>query len=584
MGRGSLKLLLFAVVAVIIMTATGTASAAGGYYVTFVARACPSYGDIYADGARNDSNQSLEDLEPNSRYDRSRALVTPRSEEMGLQLRCKPLRNWVFTLGRGHRPRASAGAWGSLSRVTDPYSRAIATTASAPLLDNRGDPVLGGRAIPGAVTIRLAAAQVSQAERPSGLWVQGGVPADPVLAGVHGRRAAPGYGFGALRCAADTVDGGNVERLLFPAGINHVFCYAYYVSSPPVSGTIVIRSEVEGVPPGPAPSFPFSGDISYAPDGFTLQGGRSLAFHRAGGVTWHIAESAVADYRLTSVACRSSAGTSTASTSGMTLSVALAAGDTVHCTFVDRWVPPRGSLTIVQLTEGGTGSFGYIVEPYNDDPTFVTATSRREGVPVNARPEGNLALLATKRYDIQVLPPAHPAGRWTLVGADCRGRRRSIRDLPASGIWFRIVFGKNSVCTFTSRLTPPGSIRLSSVTEGATGAGAFVIESLGSTPRQFDQYVGGGHEGVAAIAAPDAPSDATDHLHRGTYRITEQTPLNAPAGTMWKLAGATCNGTAVPVRQGSITVALSREVPHLSCVFTDRLERAEAASSAAAPE
>ena len=571
---GSLKpvLVVLFVIAVSITTLTGTANAAGGYYVTFVARACPSYGNIYTDAAPSDSIETLEDLGPNSRYDKNHPLVTPAHEDVGLQQKCKPLRNWAFTLGRGNGRRAAVGSWGSLSRVTDRYKTSIATRASAPLLDNGGNPVGGSSAIPGAVTIKLAPAQVAQAERPSGLWVQGGVPADPALASVHGTRATPGYGFGALRCATDDVDGDNVEQLLFPAGIHHVFCYAYYVSRSPVGGTIVIRSEVEGAPAAPEPSFPFSGNISYAPNGFTLEPGRSLTFHRAGGVTWHITESDVADYKLASVECRSSTAASTATTSGMTLSVALAAGDTVHCMFVDEWVPPVGSLTIVQITEGGTGSFGYIVEPYNDDPTLVTATSKREGVPVNARPEENLALLATKQYDIQVLPPAHAAGRWTLIGADCRGRRRPIRDLPASGIWFRIVFGKNSVCTFTSRLTPPGSIRLSSVTLGATGAAAFVIESLGKAPRELHQYAATAHQGVAAIAAPDSPNDATDHLHRGTYRITEQAPLDAPAGMTWKLAAATCNGDAVPVRQGSIVVTLSRRAPHLSCAFADRLQ------------
>ena len=552
MARGSLKLLLFAlfVVAASITTPSGAASAGGGYYVTLVARACPSYGDIYANRARNDSGESLEGL---GRNNEGGALVTPAYEEQGRQLNCKPLRGWAFTLGTGRGRRAATGAWGSLSRVAHPYRTSIATDAS------------------GAVTIELAAAQVSQAGRRGGLWVQGGVPADPVLARAHGTRAAPRYGFGALRCATDTVDGGNVEQILFPAGIHHVFCYAYYVSPPPISGTIVIHSEVEGAPAGPETSFPFSGDISYAPHGFTLGRGRSLAFHRAGGVTWRVTQSVVADYKLESIDCRSSTRASTASTSAMTVSLALAAGDTVQCTFVDEWVRPLGSLTIVQLTEGGTGSFGYIVEPYNDDPTLVTATSRREGVPVNARPEGNLALLATKRYDIQVLSPVHAAGRWKLVAADCQGRRRSIRDLPYSGVWFRIVFGKNSVCTFTSRLTPPGSIRLSSVTEGATGASAFVIESLGAAPRQFHLYAATAHEGVAAIAAPATPNDATGHLHRGVYRITEQAPLDLPAGMSWKPATATCDGNAVPVRHGSIIVRLSRGAPHLSCAFTERL-------------
>jgi hypothetical protein len=131
------------------------------------------------------------------------------------------------------------------------------------------------------------------------------------------------------------------------------------------------------------------------------------------------------------------------------------------------------------------------------------------------------------------------------------------------------------VCTFTSRLTPPGSIRLTSVTEGATGASAFVIESLGKTHRQSDQHVATSHQGVAATATPDAPNDATDHLDRGTYRITERAPLDAPAGMTWTLAAATCNGDGVPVRRGSIVVTVSRRASHLSCASVDELHRGD---------
>ena len=298
-----------------------------------------------------------------------------------------------------------------------------------------------------------------------------------------GARVAPRHGFGAVRCATDDVDGDNVQQLLFPAGIHHVFCYAYYVSRSPVGGTIIIRSQVDGAPTGTEPSFPFSGDISYAANGFTLKDGRSVTFHRAGGLSWHITESAVADYKLVSVKCRSSTAASTASTGATALSVALAAGDTVVCTFVNEWVPPVGSLTIRQVTEGGTGSFAYIAAPFHDDPTRVVATSRREGVAVNAHPERNLVQLVTSGYVIQVLPPAHAVGHWQLVRADCDGRRLAIRHFAFSQVTFRIEFRSNSVCTFTSKLTPPGSIRVSAVTEGATGPARIVIDSLGEAPR-----------------------------------------------------------------------------------------------------
>ena len=176
---------LFAVAASI-TALTGTANAANGYYVTFVARDCPSYRDIYADAAPSNSIESLEQLGTSNPYDKRRALVAPADQEIGRQLKCKPLHNWAFTLGRGHARRAAVGTWGSLSRVTDPYEKSIATRASARLLDNGGNPVPGGAPIPGAVTIKLSPEQVSQAQLTSGLWVQGGVPDDPVLARAHG--------------------------------------------------------------------------------------------------------------------------------------------------------------------------------------------------------------------------------------------------------------------------------------------------------------------------------------------------------------------------------------------------------------
>ena len=240
-------------------------------------------------------------------------------------------------------------------------------------------------------------------------------------------RALPGYGFGTLRCATDDVNGDNVAYLFFPSGINHVFCYAYYVRSPPLSGTIVIRDRVEGGPAGADPGFAFSGSVSYDPDGFTLKAGQRVAFRRGAERTWQVTESTPSHYQLKSVDCRSSAGTSIISTGDTTVSVALAAGDTVDCTFVNRWVPPVGTLTLFNTTLGGVGSFGYIVGPYNDDPTLVTTTSRRSGVPVEARPEGNLALYSTTRYVIQELPPSHPGGHWTLVSAVCAGAPRNVR-------------------------------------------------------------------------------------------------------------------------------------------------------------
>ena len=119
--------------------------------------------------------------------------------------------------------------------------------------------------IRGATTIELTRDQ-ADASAGNDLWVQGGTPDDPVL-----DQQYPGqYGFGALRCSLDGLNGDNVETAQIPSGARHVFCYAYYVVPPPVSGTIVVRKEVRNAPDG-AESFVMGGNLSYEPSGtFTL--------------------------------------------------------------------------------------------------------------------------------------------------------------------------------------------------------------------------------------------------------------------------------------------------------------------------
>ena len=71
-----------------------------------------------------------------------------------------------------------------------------------------GDQVIGG-----ATTIELTDEQRQQASASSSLWAQGGTPDDPVLAQ---KFPGPQYGFAALRCATDAVNGDNVEYHLLP--------------------------------------------------------------------------------------------------------------------------------------------------------------------------------------------------------------------------------------------------------------------------------------------------------------------------------------------------------------------------------
>ncbi len=83
---------------------------ASGYYVTFVARSCPSYSDVFANKARNDVMESLKDLGPDSPYVGTTALVGPQYEDLAPQGDCKPLVGWRFTLGTGYAPGLVTGA------------------------------------------------------------------------------------------------------------------------------------------------------------------------------------------------------------------------------------------------------------------------------------------------------------------------------------------------------------------------------------------------------------------------------------------------------------------------------------------
>jgi hypothetical protein len=114
--------------------------------------------------------------------------------------------------------------------------------------------------VQGATTIELTSEQLKQASS-SSLWIQGGLPDDPILQTLFPEQ----YAFGALRCATDNVNGDNVEYIRFPSGSRHVYCFAYYVTPPPTSGTIVVEKAIDGAD-GVGGTFTFEGNISYTED------------------------------------------------------------------------------------------------------------------------------------------------------------------------------------------------------------------------------------------------------------------------------------------------------------------------------
>ena len=564
--RTLVSFVVVSVVAALMMPGLARADGGSGYFVTFVARSCPSYSDVYANKARNDIQESLENLGPDSPYNSNpAALVSPLFEGRPPQTACSPLTGWQFTLGHGYQSMAVSGPWGNLSKVTDPFSGpSIVTHASTPLYNGQHQQV-ADLSIPGAVTIELTDDERKQASTASQLWAQGGTPDDPVLAQQF---PGPQYGFAALRCAADALNGDNVEYVYFPAGVTHVFCYAFYVVPPPTSGTITIEKKVVGAPAGQNPSFAFSGSISYDPNGFTLADGGSKDFFRAGGQTWDATEAPVDNYVLSSVGCTAQtasggAGTSTATITGSTAEITLVANEHVTCVFTNTYQQPVGGLTIDKITRGGLGTFAYTVSPSGGGTArHVAATTHVPGVPATAQP--TLTDLPPGQYTITEAPPNSSAGRWDTVKITCDG----VKQNAGQPVQVTISGGQSTECSFVNVFIPAGSISLAKITTGHIGAVAFLVASQNGPAAQYHQVAVTTHQGVAANAIPAGPANSTKHLPLGRYLIVESAPPSENPQS-WTLQYVQCNGQLVPFNRGAIAVTLTPAQPTVHCVYAD---------------
>ncbi len=559
-------------VAALLLIALGAAEPAGaqtansGLKVTIAARVCDRYTDIFGNRARNNIMESLKDLGPDTPY-QSGQPVGPDKEDLSPQSRCNPLPNWRFTLGTGYQSRAVTGPWGALSIVTGAFSTSIVTQTSVPELNLAGQPT--GGTIAGATTIELTQQQANLAAQANRLWIQGGTTTDPVLNGQF-----PGeYGFGALRCAIDNLNGDNVEWISYPSGGKHVFCYAYYVKPPPTSGTIIVRKQIDA-PAGTArQDFRFTGNISFASDeSFTLNAGpgspASTTFYRAEvtGLTpeWSFAEQVPQGWTLTGISCTSQTGGSTTTTdlASARTSVRLAASDTVTCTYTDRLTPPPAGLQLSKVTLGAVGTFSWDVTPAAGGAAKrVSATTTAEDVTTPGTP--NLTL-DPGTYRIQEDLPDRAGGRWKLDEARCNGR--IVPDVQP--VTIGLTAGQGAFCTFTNEFVPNGTIRLRKRTVGATGTVGFVISPDADASISFEQSATTTEAGETVLAK----GDDTSSIALGRYVIQETTP-SEPTNGFWVLESVTCNGVPEGSSQGRIIVTLTAAHPDADCTFTNRFTK-----------
>jgi uncharacterized repeat protein (TIGR01451 family) len=530
--------------------------------VTLVARECDDYDDIRANLARNNIQESLQDLGADTLYV-SGEPVNPVKELAG-QPTCRPITGWRFTLGDGIAGSSVDGVWGKLSVVTDPDSPDFTTAATVPARDWQGDPV-GNATIAGAVTVGLTDAQIERSDNYS-LWLQGGTVADPVLwtdPSFAGR-----YGFGALRCSIDDLNGDNVETIQYPSGTRHAYCYAYYVTPPPSSGTIVIRKEVEGSEA--AENFSFTGNVSYNPGGvFDLSAGDgnpgSIEFvraeTRAGDAPWTVVEDAHEGWQLTGLSCTSESGSTTITDqAARSVSITLVAGDTVTCTYTNRLVPPAGALVLRKVTRGGAGSFPFRVRDADGDVVARRTLTTRSSGGVGAF---SVMTLDPGRYTISERRPASGEGVWRLSGVRCNGRTRD----PGEPVEVTIQAGRGAVCTFTNRLDRPGRIIVRAVTIGGLDRGGYIVTPFdgGYQRRQFATTQ---RQGMPATAR----GQSTSRLAFNRY-VIQQTATYAGEEGVWSLIAVSCNNRLVPFEQGRVIVRVSRRAPVQRCTFINLRQR-----------
>jgi uncharacterized repeat protein (TIGR01451 family) len=564
MGRA----LLFATLvtgAALLVCPTAGAQVAGNEsadrWVTIAARECDDYDDIRANLARNNIQESLQDLGEDTLYV-SGEPVNPVKELEG-QPTCRPITGWRFTLGDGIAGDTVDGVWGKLSVVTDPDSPDFTTAATVPARDWQGDPVAGAT-VAGAVTVGLTDAQVDRSDNYS-LWLQGGTTTDPVL--WSDPQFAGRYGFGALRCSIDNLNGDNVETIDFPSGTRHAYCYAYYVTPPPSSGTIVIRKQVEG--PDAPETFGFTGNVSYNPGGvFDLSASEgnpdSIEFvraeTRAGDAPWTVVEDAHEGWSLTGVTCTSQMGSTTVTdVAARSAQITLVAGDTVTCTYTNRLTPPAGALVLRKVTRGGTGNFPFQVRDEDGD-----VVARRTLTTQSLGGAGAVSVMTLDpgRYRISERRPASGQGVWRLTGVKCNG---SARDTDTPEV--TISAGRGAVCTFTNRLDRPGRIIVRAVTIGGVDTAGYVITpfSGGVQRRQFATTRRQG-EPFEAVGEP------TRGLAFGRY-VVQETAIRAAQREVWSLIAVTCNGELVPFEQGVVIVRVTQREPVQRCTFINLRQR-----------
>jgi hypothetical protein len=527
-----------------------SSSSATRYQVTFAALDCDSFDDVMAGQVRGENSESLARPGRDTAYKPGQP-VDP-DVESGAGDGCEPLVGWRFTLGSGYEHK------GALSVVTGATATTPATLGQTARLDAVGRQAGGD--LQGAVTVVLTDEQVRLAVRRQ-LWVQGGTPEDPLLAGAFG---AGRYAFGSLRCGVDGRTDGNVQWLGFASGVRHAFCYASYVHGAPKAGAVTVRVRPSH-PVGYPQRFPFGSSLSYAAGGFTLTSSgdpAEVTFRRAAG-QYPVQAQLPAGWKATDLTCAASrpgggqpSSTATTDLAAARAVVALAADDLVTCTLTVDPPPLAPGLTLAVYAENGSGLFGLSLDG-EGGPRALTAAAT-DGTLATAT-GADLAALPAGAFPLNVTPPD---AAWTVSAVACDGNAVPVTGTTAT---LTVTSGVPMLCVVRAT-RKPGSVQLHVVTTGGVASAAFAAAPA-------DQPVPGWWAGATTtgygVPAP-ASGDLPQQLPLGGYQLTPVPPRSTVDGG-WQLTAFTCTPGGAADATGTVRLTLTPAAPDVTCTATYKL-------------
>jgi len=275
---------------------------------------------------------------------------------------------------------------------------------------------------------------------------------------------------------------------------------------------------------------------------------------------WSFTENAVAGWDLTGIACTTSTGTPVGSAVdllGRTVTVNLAGGDNVTCTFTNRKQPiGMGTITIVKdavpddpqdfhFTTLGVGLSDFDLD---DDPTSSTLP--------NSQTFTNLAA------GVPFTVTEDAVSGWTVPSIQCTvavpGLTTTFTDQLNRTFTVNLEAGANVTCTFTNVKTQP------------TGTGTITIvkDAVPDDPQDFEFHFVN-NDSYTYLDDDNDSLRSNQHLFSnlgpGSYTFTE----TVYQLTGWDLTGISCTpaaGTTVDLPNRAVTVNLAGG-DNVTCTF-----------------